>query len=114
MRNGRWVNVVGTFDSNNHLVAKTVVFVNPSFSKTAWNNSRDMGKVSQVNLNANTFVLNGRYGSTTYTVNANTTSLSNVSKLNELKKGMVVSLAYTKQPDKTLLVTSLIAYPQPK
>lgn len=109
MKKGSLVNAIGSLASSNKMVASIVILF-PSGTNTAiWNNSRDFGSVTKVDKNAGTFVLSGRKGKVTYTVDANTTFQSKVNSISKLKKGMTVSLAY-QETNSTSLLMAIIAW----
>jgi hypothetical protein len=109
MKKGSLVNAIGSLVSSNKMVAAIVILFPSSTNTAIWNNSRDYGSVTKVDKNAKTFVLSGRKGKVTYTVDSNTDFQSNVDSLSELKKGMTASLSYQETNSK-LLVMGLIAW----
>jgi hypothetical protein len=109
MKKGSWVNAIGTLNSNNQMVASTVILLPKTIDTSDWDNPRDFGTVTRVSVSANTFALSGRNGKVTYTVDSDTHFLSNVQSLSELKRGMTVSLSY-QETDSTLVVIGLIAW----
>jgi hypothetical protein len=109
MKKGSWVNAIGTLNASNQMVASIVILLPSSIDTSVWDNPRDFGTVTKVSVSASTFVLSGRNGKATYTVDSSTTFPSNVQSLSKLKRGMTVSLAY-QETDSTLLVTGLVAW----
>ena len=109
MKKGSLVNAIGSLVSSKKMVAAIVILFPSSTNTAIWNNSRDFGSVTKVDKNSNTFVLSGRNGKVTYTVDANTTFQSKVKKLSDLKKGMTVSLSY-QETNSTSVVIGLIAW----
>jgi hypothetical protein len=109
MKKGSWVNAIGTLNASNQMVAATIILLPSSIDTSVWDNPRDFGAVTKVSVSASTFVLSGRNGKVTYTVDSNTNFPSNVQGLSKLKRGMTVSLAY-QETDSTLVVTGLIAW----